>query len=136
MKNTAVLSLAIMILLAANSCKKMNTGDYTGTYSGTLTAADFVREDVQLTFTNNPDNTTLFLFDIELIKVSENQFTGDGDVVLEIINMVDTSVKADIVSNMSATFVFEDDEVAMDMRYSLLKNMDAIYVRYIGKKNK
>ena len=135
MKGTAILSLTIVIIFATISCKKSDTNQYAGTYIGTLTTTDdFVKKDVQLTFTNTPNKKMLYLFDIALTKISDNQFNADAKIVLEIIHLIDTAIKADIVTNASATFVFENEEVTMDMKYNLPEIVNYINVRYIGKK--
>jgi len=134
MRNTVILGLIIVIVFAAISCKKEGTSVYTGTYTGKLTSANFVKDDVQLTFTNASNNKTLCLFDIALTKISENQFSADAKVVLEIIHLFNADITADKVSNPSATFVFEDGEVTMDMKYNSSEQTDNINVRYIGKK--
>jgi len=136
MKNITVLSLGIMMLIATVSCVKTNTNQLTGTYTGTLTSTYSVKEDVQLAFTNAHNKQSLFVFGMELEKISDNQFNADATIVLEIVHLIDTNITEDILSNASATFVFEDDEVTMDMKYSLYKKMldNTLYVRYIGKK--
>ena len=135
MKNRIVLILSVMVLFTVCSCVKDNTDQYVGIYTGTLTTIDFVKEDVQLTFTNHSNKKTLSIFDIELEKISDNQFNANIEVILEIIHLVDTGITADILSNASATFAFENDEVTMDMKYNFFKSVEEpFYVRYIGKK--
>jgi hypothetical protein len=121
----------------AVACVKTDTNRYTGTYTGTLTSADIIKEDVEMTFTNVSNKKTLFIFNIELEKTSENQFTADAEVILEIVHLLDTNITEDMVANASATFVFEEDEVTMDMKYNMLQKMtNTVNMRYIGKKIK
>jgi hypothetical protein len=134
MKNRTILILTIITLFTTISCKKDDLNIYTGTYTGTLTSTDFVKKDVKLTFTNASNKKTLCLFDIELTKVSENQLNADAKIVLELIHLIDTNITVDIVANASATFVFENEEVTMDMKYSLIGRTSDKNVRYIGKK--
>ena len=123
------------MLFAVSACVKTDTNKYTGLYAGTLTSADIVKENVQLTFTNISNQKTLSLFDIELEKVSDNQFNASAEIVLEVIHLIDTNITAEMVSNTSATFVFENDEVTMDMKYNFSHKMtNTVNVRYIGKK--
>ena len=135
MKNRVILSLSMLMLFAVSACVKTDTKKYTGVYVGTLTSADIVKKNIQLTFTNASNKKTLSLFDIDLTKISENQFEADAEIVLEIIHLIDTNVTVDMLSNTSATFVFENNEVSMDMKYNFSRKMtDVINVRYIGKK--
>jgi len=135
MKNITALSLSIVISFVTIACNKADTNRYTGTYTGTLTTPGIVKDDVQMTFTNVFNKKTLSLFDEELTKKSENQFSADAEIVLNIIQLVNTDITEDMVSNTSAVFVFENDEVTMDLQYNLLQKMtNTVNVRYIGKK--
>jgi hypothetical protein len=125
MKSTAILSLTIIIVFTTVSCKTPDANQYAGTYIGTLTTTDdFVKKDVQLIFTNTPNKKILYLFDVALTKISGNQFNADAKIVLKIIHLIDTTIKADIITNASATFVFENEEVTMDMKYNLPKRVN------------
>jgi len=134
MRSVIILSSIIVILFAGFSCKKADVSEFTGTYTGKLTAKDFIKENVQLTFTSTSNKNTLCLFDIALTKVSDNQFHADGEIILEIIHLVEPNITTDIVSNATVTFVFENEEVTMDMRYNLSARTGSVNIRYIGKK--
>lgn len=136
MKNIVIVSLSIVISFMAVSCNKVDVSKLAGTYTGTLTSADVVKEDVQLTFSTVFDRKTLSLFNVELEKTSENnKFNADASVILEMIHLIDADITEDIVTNASAVFVFEDEEVTMDMKYSISHKMNnTVNVRYIGKK--
>ena len=136
MKNITKLILSIIALFMASSCQKESVNMYTGTYKGTLTTDDLVKKDVALTFRKGTDKKTLSLFDIDLAKTSENQFSADAAIMLKIIHLVDMDIAEKMLFNASATFVFENDEVTMDMEYSLSKSavQEPLHVRFIGKK--
>jgi hypothetical protein len=135
MKNIRVLSLSIVILFVVVSCNKLDTSKFTGTYTGTLTSMNLVKENVQLTFTNVQNKKKLSIFGSELEKISENQFNADASVILEIIHLIDTNITKNMIVNASAAFVFDGDEVTMSMKYSISHKMtNTVNVIYIGNK--
>ena len=136
MKNVTKLILSIIALFMVSACQRENVNTYAGKYKGTLTADVLVKNDVGLIFRKGTDKKTLSLFDVDLIKTSENQFSADVEIMLKILHLIDADITEKMLSNASATFVFENNEVTMDMKYNLSKSVmqDPIYVRYIGKK--
>ena len=136
MKNVTKLILSIIALFMVSACQRENVNTYAGKYEGTLTAGNLVKNDVGLTFRKGTEKKTLSLFDIDLTKTAKNQFSADATILLKIIHLIDADITEKTFFNASATFVFENDEVTMDMKYSFSQSdvQEPIYVRYIGKK--
>jgi uncharacterized lipoprotein YehR (DUF1307 family) len=135
MKKLISLTLIFIIVFVITGCGKKDASKYTGTYIGTLTATDFVKEDVELTFTNKSSKKeVLYLYGIALTRTASGQYNANNEIALKIINILNEDMDTDIISNTSVLFVFEEDEVTMDMQYNIAGVADPFYIRYIGVK--
>jgi hypothetical protein len=135
MKNIIPLTLIFTVIFVLTGCKKIDASKYTGTYLGTLTATNFVKEDVELTFTNqNSNKETLYLDGIALNRISEGRYDANEEIILRIINILNVDITLDIISNTSAVFVFEKNEVTMDMQYNMTGTVNSSTIRYVGHK--
>lgn len=135
MKNIITLILIFNIIFVLTGCKKTDASKYTGTYIGTLTATDYIKEDVELLFVNKDGNKEiLYLYDIALTRIAKGQYNANEKIALKFINMLNEEITLDIISNTSTVFVFEGDEVTMDMHYNIAGTTDTFHIRYIGNK--
>ncbi len=135
MKNALLLTLIFTAIFVITGCKKTDIAKYTGTYTGTLTSTNFIKEDVQLTFTSEESHKeSLFLYGIALTNTSKGQYSANDEIVLKIIHIINQDITADVISNTSAVFVFEEEEVTMDMKYNIAGVTNTVNVRYIGNK--
>jgi uncharacterized lipoprotein YehR (DUF1307 family) len=135
MKNIITLILIFTVIFTLTGCRKTDASKYTGVYIGTLTAIDYTKEDVELVFVNKDGNKEiLYLYDIALTRTSKGQYSANGEIALKIINMLNEEITLDIISNTSTVFVFEEDEVTMDMHYNIAGTANTFHVRYIGNK--
>jgi hypothetical protein len=135
MKNIIPLTLIFTVVFVLTGCKKIDTSKYTGTYFGTLTATNFVKEDVELTFTNkNSNKEILYLYDVALKRISEGRYDANEEIILKIIHILNMDITLDVISNTSAVFVFEKNEVTMDMQYNVAGTVSSSNIRYIGHK--
>jgi hypothetical protein len=135
MKNIITLTLIFTVIFVLTGCRKIDASKYTGTYIGTLIAIDYTKEDVELVFVNKDGNKEiLYLYDVALTRISKGQYDADEEIALKIIKMLNEDITPDIISNTSTVFVFDTDEVTMDMHYNVAGTADTFHVRYIGNK--
>jgi uncharacterized lipoprotein YehR (DUF1307 family) len=135
LRNIITLISIFIFVFLLTGCKKADSSKYSGAYIGILTATDYAKEDVELVFAcKNTNKEILYLYDIGLTRVSEGQYNANGEIALKIINLINENITLDIISNTSTTFVFEKDEVTMDMHYNIAGSANTLHIRYIGKK--
>jgi PBP1b-binding outer membrane lipoprotein LpoB len=135
MKKTTILILIFTIVFLLTGCKGKDASKYAGIYKGTLMTADYTEKDVELVFTNkNTNKETLYLYDIALSRILKGQYNANEEIALKLINILNEDITFDVISNTSTTFVFEDNEVTMDMHYNIAGTANTFHIRYIGSK--
>jgi hypothetical protein len=135
MKNIITLTLIFTVIFVWAGCRKTDASKYTGAYIGTLIATDYIKEDVELIFVNKDGNKEiLYLYDIALTRISKGQYNANEEIALQIINIFNEEITSDIISNTSIAFVFDGNEVTMDMHYNVAGVANMFHVRYIGNK--
>jgi hypothetical protein len=135
MKNIITLTLIFTVILVLTGCRKTDASKYTGTYIGTLTTIDYTKENVEFVFVNkNGNKEILYLYDIALTRVSKGQYNASEEIAMKIISMMNEEITPDITSNTSTVFVFDVNEVTMDMHYNVAGTANTFHVRYIGNK--
>ena len=135
MKRVITLFLILSTTLIFTACKKDIVGSYAGVYLGTLSSQKVVKDSVEFQFERDAsDEQMLALFEFPLVKKETNQYTADGEVVFKIIHILYPRLSRTQISNTSALFVFEKEEVTMELTYSMAGNSDSHNIRFIGKK--
>ena len=136
MKRTVTLFLVFSVLTLFVACEKNAVARYAGTYTGTLSSHKLIKENVELRFEKDDSKThTLALFGIPLKKEEINRYTTGDTVVLNILQIAYPRLARGQIANMSALFVFEENEVSMDLAYSVVNNPTNLNLCFIGKKN-
>ena len=135
MKRVIALFLILSTTLIFTACKKDIVSSYAGVYLGTLSSQKVVQDSVEFQFQKDAsDKQMLALFEYPLIQKESNQFMAEGEVVLKIIHILYPRLSRSQISNTSALFVFEKEEVTMELTYSMAGNLDSHNMRFIGKK--
>ena len=134
-KRVTALFLILSTILVFTACRKDIVGSYVGVYLGTLSSQKIVQDNVEFQFEKNAsDEQMLALFEYPLVQKETNQYTADGEVVFKIIHMLYPRLSKGQISNTSALFVFEKEEVTMELTYSVAGSQDSHNIRFIGKK--
>jgi len=134
-KLVSLACIAIAVIVVMNGCDKSNP--YSGTYVGTMSStADKIQKDkVSMVFTNGlKDKTNLYLFGLPLTKVTTEKYEAKGDLVIQIINLLYPSAKAEEIKDASITFTFSTGKVNMNASYNVLGVATVNVITYEGVK--
>ena len=136
MKKIFTLFLLFSMMLLFITCRKGAASKHAGVYCGTLSSPEITKKDsVEFYFGIDVSNEEILtLFEQPLKRGIENQYTADGTIVLDIIHILYPRTVRAQIANTSALFVFEENEVMMDMTYSLVGTSENMNIRFIGKK--
>ena len=135
MKRTTISFLVISMLLLFATCKKDIVDRQVGVYLGTLSSQEIIKDSVEFHFEIDSSNEEiLMLFEHPLKHETDNQYMADETIVLEIIRILFPKTTRTQIANTFALFVFEENEVTMDLTYSTAGNSESLNIRFIGKK--
>ncbi|MDR1459173.1 MAG: hypothetical protein LBI60_03060, partial [Bacteroidales bacterium] len=73
-------------------------------------------------------------YGVALKRIADGQYDANEEIIIKIINILNMDVSFDIISNASAVFVFEKNEVTMDMQYNIAGTVSSSNIRYVGRK--
>ena len=136
MKKICTLFLVFSTMLLFTTCRKDVADKYAGTYLGTLSSQEIVKDSIELRFgVDDSNEEILTMFEHPLKHEIENQYKADESVVLEIIRILYPKTARTQITNTSALFVFEEKEVTMELIYSFADSPENMNMRFIGKKD-
>jgi len=138
MKRLALVAcMALVVVVVAAGCGKTQSNPYSGTYVGVLSsvAEKYQKDDFKMVFTNGiKDEANLYLYGLPLTKVTEEKYEAKGELVIQIIKLVNPNAKSEEIKDASIVFTFATGKVSMNAEYKVLDAIDVSVIKYEGVK--